>query len=91
MGWNYAILWLTVLPLELVAASIAVDYWGTTIPKPLFITIFYVLIVVINLFGVEAYGETEFTFSTIKVIAVVGFMYVTRSMVYLFSVIPVRR
>lgn len=74
MGWNYAILWLTVFPLELVASSIAVDYWDPGIAKPIFITIFYVLIVAINLFGVEGYGEAEFLFSSIKVAAVVGFM-----------------
>lgn len=27
MGWNYAMQWLVVLPLEIVAASITVDYW----------------------------------------------------------------
>jgi L-asparagine transporter-like permease len=28
MGWNYALQWLIVLPLEIVAASITVDYWN---------------------------------------------------------------
>lgn len=74
MGWNYAILWLTVFPLELVALSIAVDYWDPGLSKPIFITVFYVLIVGINLFGVGAYGEAEFLLSSIKVVAVVGFM-----------------
>lgn len=27
MGWNYAMQWLVVLPLEIVSASITVDYW----------------------------------------------------------------
>ena len=27
MGWNYAMQWLVVLPLEVVSASITVDYW----------------------------------------------------------------
>lgn len=34
------------------------------------------MIVVINLFGIKGYGEAEFIFSTIKVTAIVGFMYV---------------
>ena len=74
MGWNYAILWMTVLPLELVAASIAVDYWKPDIPKSIFITVFLIFIVSINLFGVRGYGEAEFIFSSIKVVAIVGFM-----------------
>jgi len=32
------------------------------------------MIVVINMFGVKGYGEAEFVFSLIKVIAVIGFM-----------------
>ncbi|KAK2759796.1 glyceraldehyde-3-phosphate dehydrogenase 1 [Arachnomyces sp. PD_36] len=74
MGWNYAILWLTVFPLELVAASIAVDYWGPGVSKPIFITVFYLFIVLINLLGVEGYGEAEFMFSSVKVVAVIGFI-----------------
>lgn len=27
MGWDYAISWLTILPFELVAASITIQYW----------------------------------------------------------------
>jgi amino acid transporter len=38
------------------------------------VTIFLVLIISINLFGVRGYGEAEFVFSIIKVAAVVGFM-----------------
>lgn len=31
MGWNYALQWLVVLPLELSAAAIVVDYWKTNV------------------------------------------------------------
>lgn len=34
----------------------------------------YVLIVIINIFGVRGYGEAKFVFSLIKVIAVLGFI-----------------
>jgi yeast amino acid transporter len=34
------------------------------------------MIIIINLFGVRGYGEAEFVFSIIKIIAVVGFMFV---------------
>lgn len=30
MGWNYALQWLIVRPLEIVAASMAIDYWALT-------------------------------------------------------------
>ncbi|EEP78051.1 general amino-acid permease GAP1 [Uncinocarpus reesii 1704] len=74
MGWNYAILWLTLLPLEIVAAAITVGYWEADVSPAAWVSMFYVLIVVINLFGVLGYGEAEFVFSIIKVIAVIGFI-----------------
>jgi amino acid transporter len=68
--------WLIVLPLEIVAAAITVNYWDKqkTISPAVWVTVFWLLIVSINLFGVKGYGEAEFVFSLIKVLAVIGFM-----------------
>ena len=74
MGWNYALQWLVALPLEIVAAAITVQYWHSPVSPAAWVSIFLVLIISINLFGVKGYGEAEFVFSIIKVIAVVGFM-----------------
>lgn len=74
MGWNYALQWLIALPLEIVAAAITVDYWDSPISPAAWVALFWVLIVSINLFGVRAYGEAEFIFSILKVVAVIGFM-----------------
>jgi len=74
MGWNYALQWLIVLPLEVVAASITVSYWNSHISPAAWVAIFLTIIITINFFGVKAYGEAEFVFSIIKVIAVIGFM-----------------
>ena len=74
MAWNYALQWLVVFPLELVAASITIQYWNLSINSAAFVAIFYVLIVSINFFGVKGYGEAEFIFSLIKVTAVMGFI-----------------
>lgn len=75
MGWNYALQWLIVLPLEIVAASITVNYWTQgNISNAAWVGIFLALIVTINFFGVKGYGEAEFVFSIIKVIAVIAFI-----------------
>jgi amino acid transporter len=74
MGWNYAMQWLTVFPFELVAAGLTVRYWNDQLHGAIFITIFWVAIVFINLAGVRGYGEAEFVFSIIKVAAVIGFI-----------------
>ncbi|KAG8623427.1 hypothetical protein KVT40_008403 [Elsinoe batatas] len=75
MGWNYAMQWLVVLPLEIVAATLTIEFWNHgRLDVNGFIAVFLVLIISINLFGVRGYGEAEFVFSSIKVIAVIGFI-----------------
>ncbi|KAI4136142.1 MAG: hypothetical protein LQ341_005807 [Variospora aurantia] len=74
MGWNYATLWLIILPLEIVAAAITIEYWDSPISPAVWVTIFLLGIISINLVGVRGYGEAEFVFSIIKVIAVIGFI-----------------
>ncbi|KAI0012893.1 amino acid permease [Xylariaceae sp. FL0662B] len=74
MGWNYALQWLVALPLEIIAASITITYWSPDLNKAIFVTIFLITVIVINLFGVKGYGEAEFIFAIIKVVAVIGFI-----------------
>jgi amino acid transporter len=66
--------WLMVLPLEIMSASLTLQFWDTGLPRAGFITIFLVFIVATNVFGVKAFGEVEYLFSTIKVAAVIGFI-----------------
>ncbi|KAH6971335.1 amino acid permease/ SLC12A domain-containing protein [Ilyonectria destructans] len=82
MGWKltlspklcYCFQWLLALPLELIAAARIITYWNEHLSKAIFITIFLLAIIAINLFGVKAYGEAEFIFSIIKIIAIIGFI-----------------
>ncbi|KIV99173.1 uncharacterized protein PV09_09127 [Verruconis gallopava] len=75
MGWNYAMQWLVVLPLEIVSATLTIEFWNHgKINNDAWVAIFLVLIVTINLFGVKGYGEAEFVFSVIKITAVIGFI-----------------
>ncbi len=64
------------MPLEIIAASITIMYWNPNLNKAIFVSIFLMAIITINLFSVKVYGEAEFIFAIIKVIAVIGFMYV---------------
>lgn len=81
MGWNYAMSWLVILPFELIAAGVTISFWtgnndddSVSITPAAWITIFLVLIIVINVFGVRGYGEVEFILGAIKVTAVIGFI-----------------
>lgn len=71
---SYCLQWLFTLPLEIIAAAYTIEYWNEHVSKSIFVAIFFVVILVINLFGVKAYGEAEFAFSIIKVMAIIGFM-----------------
>ncbi|KAI0053279.1 hypothetical protein FA95DRAFT_717788 [Auriscalpium vulgare] len=73
MGWNYWYNWTIILPAELSAASILIDYWDkNTNLNSLWITICLLVVVAINFLGAGAYGEAEFVFASIKVITIVG-------------------
>lgn len=74
VGWEYAIGWLTVLPFELIAASITIEFWRDDIHMAVWVTIFLVFLVVVNIFGVRGYGEVEFVLSIIKILACMGFI-----------------
>lgn len=73
---SYALNWLVTLPLEITAASITLSFWpgARDVNPAAFVVIFWAVIVLINMFGVRGYGEAEFVFSIIKVIAVIGFI-----------------
>lgn len=71
---SYALQWLVVLPLEIVAATFTIRYWHTSVPDLVWVAIFLVTIITINLFGVKGYGEFEFVLAVIKVAAIIGFI-----------------
>lgn len=74
-GWNYALQWAITMPLEVMAATITLEYWNSPIPSWASITLFLAIIISINFFSVRVYGEAEYVFSILKVTAVIGFMY----------------
>lgn len=57
VGWDYAVSWLTILPFELIAASITIQYWREDISMGVWVTVFLVVLCVIQVFGVRGYGE----------------------------------
>ncbi|EEB07070.1 amino acid permease inda1 [Schizosaccharomyces japonicus yFS275] len=73
LGWNYLLHFLCTIPLELTVATVTIKFW-TDVNSGIWITIFLVLLIIINLFGVKGYGEVEFALSAVKVIAMVGFI-----------------
>lgn len=71
-GWNYWILYILVSMAELTAIGHYIHFWWPEIPLWVSSLVFFVLINVLNLASVKVYGETEFWFSIIKVVAIVA-------------------
>ncbi|KAF1848656.1 histidine permease [Cucurbitaria berberidis CBS 394.84] len=73
MGWIYWFSWATTYALELTAAGLIIQWWNADLSIGIFITIFWVPITAVNFLPVDIFGEFEFWFALIKVVALVGF------------------
>lgn len=71
-GWNYWVLYVLVAMAELSAVGIYMQYWWPGLPTWVSAAVFFLLINAINLANVKLYGEMEFWFAIIKVIAIVA-------------------
>ena len=60
MGWQYAISWLITLPFEITAAGITIGYWHQY-NIGIWITVFLILLIIVQFFGVKGYGEGRFS------------------------------
>ena len=71
-GWNYWVLYILVSMSELTAIGIYVHFWWPEIPLWSSSLFFFIAINALNLSSVKVYGEVEFWFSIIKVVAIIA-------------------
>jgi len=71
-GWNYWVLYVLVSMVELTAVGIYVQYWWPEVPTWVSALVFFGVINAISLLNVKAFGEMEFWFAIIKVVAIIG-------------------
>ena len=71
-GWNCVALYVLVGMLELTACGKFIQYWWPEVPTWATAAVFFVLINAVNFINVKAYGEFEFWFALIKIVAVVA-------------------
>jgi AAT family amino acid transporter len=74
VGWLYWINWIIVTIVELLASGSFLQYWFPSVPLWLLSFLCASLIVGINLFQVKYYGELEFWFAGIKILALIAFI-----------------
>ncbi|MCH9276806.1 amino acid permease [Bifidobacterium amazonense] len=71
-GWNYWFNYILVSMVELSVVGSFVNYWFPNIPQWVSAAVFLVVIAAANLLGVSKFGEFEFWFAIIKIVAVVA-------------------
>ncbi|NWB28038.1 GABA permease [Pseudomonas gingeri] len=86
IGWLYWWFWVLVIPLEANAAATILHAWFPGVAIWAFTLIITLLLTATNLFSVKNYGEFEFWFALIKVIAIIGF--VVLGLLAIFGLLP---
>ncbi|MCU6754684.1 Lysine-specific permease [uncultured Eubacterium sp.] len=74
IGWVYWYMGALCIADELVAGVLIVQYWFPNVNQPLLCLGFILLILVLNLFTAKLFGEAEFWFALLKVVAIVAFL-----------------
>ncbi|RBP99017.1 amino acid permease [Bifidobacterium xylocopae] len=71
-GWNYWFNYILVSMVELSVVGSFVNYWFPAIPAWVSAAVFLVAITAANLMGVSRFGEFEFWFAIIKIVAIIA-------------------
>jgi lysine-specific permease len=77
MSYNYWFNWAITVAVDLSSAALIMQYWFPHTPFLLWSGLFFCLILILNLFSINLYGEIEYWFSTIKVSTIIIFLVVS--------------
>lgn len=86
IGWLYWFFWVVVLAVEATAGAKILEGWIPAVPQWGWALIVMAVLTVTNLGSVASYGEFEFWFAGIKVVAIGAFVIV--GMLAVFGVLP---
>lgn len=81
LGWNFWYNWAVTVAFELVAVHMIMKFWFPDIPGFYWSIIFLSIIFAINALSVKGFGEGEFLFSLVKVLAIIAFIIVGVAMI----------
>lgn len=71
-GWTYWFCWISLAMADVTAAGLYIQYWFPNIAQWVPSLIILVVLLIMNLTAVKLFGEMEFWFALIKVIAILG-------------------
>ncbi|WP_329276854.1 amino acid permease [Streptomyces sp. NBC_01451] len=86
IGWLYWFFWVVVLAVEATAGATILEGWVPAVPQWAWALIVMVVLTATNLVSVGSYGEFEFWFAGIKVVAISAFVIIGGLAV--FGVLP---
>ncbi|MFF9348367.1 amino acid permease [Streptomyces sp. NPDC014734] len=86
IGWLYWFFWVVVLAVEATAGAKILEGWVPAVPQWAWALIVMVVLTATNLVSVGSYGEFEFWFAGIKVVAIGAFVAV--GLLAVFGVLP---
>ncbi|MFE5030187.1 amino acid permease [Streptomyces sp. NPDC056656] len=86
IGWLYWFFWVVVLAVEATAGAVILNGWVPAVPQWGWALIVMIVLTATNLASVASYGEFEFWFAGIKVVAIGGFVII--GMLAVFGVLP---
>ncbi len=86
IGWLYWFFWVVVLAVEATAGATILEGWVPAVPQWAWALIVMVVLTATNLGSVSSYGEFEFWFAGIKVVAISAFVIIGGLAV--FGVLP---
>ncbi|KAM7216068.1 dicarboxylic amino acid permease [Rhypophila decipiens] len=69
-GWNYFFKYVIVLPNNLTVSGVLISYWLPDINVSVWIVVFGVAIILVNLIHVSFFGEAEFWMSLVKALVI---------------------
>ncbi|KAF9887591.1 hypothetical protein FE257_009804 [Aspergillus nanangensis] len=76
-GWNFFVFEAAMVPFEITACNMIITYWTDKIPIAAIIVIVLALYILLNLFAVQWYGESEFWLALGKVLLSTGLIIFT--------------
>ena len=76
-GWNFFVFEAALVPFEVTACNVIINFWSDAVPTGAIIAIVIVLYALLNLLAVKWYGESEFWAALGKVILAVGLIFFT--------------
>jgi AAT family amino acid transporter len=71
-GWSYWLVWVLVGIAELTAAGLLMHFWFPQLPQWMTALVALTVLYAINRFNVRVFGELEFWFALVKIIAIIA-------------------